>query len=86
MNKSTRSEQRRKDALVRALRGVSGKEQGTHPTFIKRRLKQKVYIHTMNYHSALTKNYCHMQQHRWISKDIMVSKGSQASVKEKSAY
>lgn len=66
--------------------GVSGKEQGTLPTFIKRRLKQKAYIHTMNYHSAFTKNYYHMQQHRRISKDIMLSKGSQASVKEKSAY
>lgn len=86
MNKCTRSEQRRKDALVRPLRGASGKEQGTHPIFIKRRLKQKAYIHTTNYHSTLTKNYYHMQQHRWISKDIMLSKGRQASVKEKSAH
>lgn len=66
--------------------GVSGKEQGTQPTFIKRRLKQKMYIHTMNYHSALTKNYCRMQQRRWISKDIMLSEGGQTLVKEKSAY
>lgn len=65
--------------------GVSGKEQGTHPTFMKRRLKQNAYIHAMNYRSALAKNYCHMQQHRWISKDTMLSKGSQALVKEKSA-